>query len=302
MFIRQLEAFRATMLAGTVSGAAALLGVSQPAVSRLIGRLERELNLTLFDRVHGRLAPTPEAQILHDQVERTFVSVEQIREAAAAISTAQAGHLHVAAIPAVGLGFLPAAIAEFSRKHPKVTITAEINLSVRVEDSVAAQHVDLGIGVFPFRRTGLESEIFSRAPHSVVVPEGHALAARTYVKPADLEDAPFISLTRDSVGRHIIDRVFQRAGVARRLVAETQANALICELVRRGLGVALVDPFTAADYAGRGVVAVPFRPRIEFHVGILYPKHRPLSRVARVFLAILRRRRNELLQDRPRRG
>ena len=113
---------------------------------------------------------------------------------------------------------------------------------------------------------------------------------------------PFISLTRESVGRHIIDRVFQRAGVARRLVAETQANALICELVRRGLGLALVDPFTAADYAGRGVVAVPFRPRIEFHVGILYPKHRPLSRVARVFLAILRRRRNELLHDGPRRG
>src|SRR5690349_18827847 len=74
MFIRQLEAFRATMQAGTVSGAAVLLGVSQPAASRLLGRLEKELNLTLFDRTKGRLAPTPEAQILYDQVERTFVS------------------------------------------------------------------------------------------------------------------------------------------------------------------------------------------------------------------------------------
>src|SRR5579859_3588444 len=163
MFIRQLEAFRATMQAGTVSGAAVLLGVSQPAASRLLGRLEKELKLTLFDRSKGRLVPTPEAQILYDQVERTFVSADKIREVAAEISTAQAGHLHVAALPAIGLGFLPAVIEEFNRAHPQVTITLEVNLSARVEESVAAQHVDLGIGQFPFRRTGIESEVFCSA-------------------------------------------------------------------------------------------------------------------------------------------
>lgn len=88
MFIRQLEAFRATMLAGTISGAAVLLGVSQPAVSRLIARLEKELKLTLFDRTKGRLGPTVEAQILYDQIERTFVSVEKIRAVAADIGAA----------------------------------------------------------------------------------------------------------------------------------------------------------------------------------------------------------------------
>jgi DNA-binding transcriptional LysR family regulator len=296
MFIRQLEAFRATMLAGTVSGGAALLGVSQPAVSRLIGRLERGLNLTLFDRSKGRLAPTAEAQILHDQIERTFVSVEKIREVAADIGAAQAGHLHVAALPAIGLGFLPAVIAEFHHAHPQVTITAEVNISARVEESVAAQHVDLGVGEFPFRRTGLDSEVFCRAPEYLIVPEGHRLAAHSFAKATDLEGEPFISLTRDQVGRHVVDRVFERAGVTRRLVADTQVNATVCELVRNGLGLAIVDPFTAADYAGRGIVALPFRPRIEFRLGVLYPRHRPLSRVARAFLSILRRRRNALLQ------
>jgi len=296
MFVRQLEAFRATMLAGTVSGAAALLGVSQPAVSRLIGRLEKEIRITLFDRSKGRLAPTAEAQILYGQVERTFVSVDKIRELAADIATARAGHLHMAALPAVGLGFLPAAIHEFNQEHPNVTITAEVNLSARVEESVAAQHVDFGIGEFPFRRTGLESEIFSRAPEYLVVPSGHVLAGKTYARPADVEGLPFIALMRDQVGRHVADRVFERAGITRRIVAETQVNAMICDLVRRGVGVALVDPFTAADYAGRGIVAIPFRPRIEFRLGILYPTHRPLSRVARVFLAVLRRRRNALLR------
>ena len=98
MFVRQLEAFRATMMAGTVSGAATLLGVSQPAVSRLLARLEKEIKITLFDRSTGRLAPTREAQILYDQVERTFVSVDKIREIAADIGAARAGHLHIAAM------------------------------------------------------------------------------------------------------------------------------------------------------------------------------------------------------------
>jgi len=296
MFVRQLEAFRATMLAGTVSGAAALLGVSQPAVSRLIGRLEKEIRITLFDRSKGRLAPTAEAQILYDQVERTFVSVDKIREIAADIGTARAGHLHIAALPAVGLGFLPAAIHEFSVEHPNVSITAEVNISARVEESVAAQHVDFGIGEFPFRRTGLETDVFCRAPEYLIVPANHSLSGKTYARPADIEGLPFIALMRDQVGRHVTDRVFERAGVSRRIVAETQVNAVICDLVRHGIGVGLVDPFTAADYAGRGIVAMPFRPKIEFRVGILYPTHRPLSRVARVFLAVLRRRRNALLR------
>ncbi|HTZ80307.1 MAG TPA: LysR substrate-binding domain-containing protein [Stellaceae bacterium] len=295
MFIRQLEAFRATMLAGTISGAAVLLGVSQPAVSRLIGRLEKELKLTLFDRSKGRLAPTVEAQMLHDQVERTFVSVERIREAAATIGAAQAGHLHVAALPAIGLGFLASVIQEFHKTHPKVLVTVEVTLSARVEEVVAAQRVDLGIAEFPFRLTGVESEVFCNASECLVVPEGHPLAAAAVVRPADLDGAPFIALLRDYVGRHLIDQVFERAGVTPRLVAEAQVNATICELVQRGVGLAIVDPFTAADYASRGVVAVPFRPSIKMRLGILYPTHRPLSRVSRVFLSVLRRRRNELL-------
>ena len=296
MFIRQIEAFRATMLAGTVSGAAVLLGVSQPAVSRLIGRMEKELNLPLFDRSKGRLAPTVEAQILHEEVERTFVSVDRIREVAAEIGAAQAGHLHVSVLPALGIFFLPDVIQEFHRIYPKVKVTAEIHISSRVEEGVAAQRVDLGLAELPFRRAGIESEVFCDAPECLVVPAGHPLAGAAVVRPVDLEGAPFISLMREYVGRHVVDRIFERAGVTRQLVAETQINGLICELVERGVGVGIVDPFTAAYYAARGVVAVPFRPLIRIRIGMLYPTHRPLSRVARAFLAVLRRRRNELLR------
>lgn len=299
MFIRQLEAFRATMLAGTVSGAGELMGLSQPAVSRLLARLESHLKLTLFDRTKGRLAPTHEARILFEEVERTFVSGDRIREIAGKIRSAGVGHLHIAALPAVGLGFMPAVVEEFRRTHPQVSVTLDVSLSANVEATVAAQHVDIGIGEFPFQRTGLTTETFCRVPNYLIVPRGHPLAKCNQVRPADLTDASFVCVSRTTITRHMIDRVFQKAGVPRRLVVETPFHSVACDLVSRNAGVALVNPFTAADYSDRGIVAIPFRPKVEFRLAILYPTHRLLSRVAREFLTLLRRRRDEFVRTCP---
>jgi DNA-binding transcriptional LysR family regulator len=95
--------------------------------------------------------------------------------------------------------------------------------------------------------------------------------------------------------RQFADKVFQRSGVTRVLAAEAQYSAALAELVAQDLGVALIDPFTAADLAGRGIVGLRFEPAIEFHLGILYPSHRPLSRAARNLLSLLRAHRNDVL-------
>ena len=99
MNIRQLEAFRATIVARSTIGAAQLLNASQPAVSRLLSQLESSLQLTLFDRSSGRLVPTPEAMLLYAEVERTFLSVDRIREMARDIRTADAGSPSAASTP-----------------------------------------------------------------------------------------------------------------------------------------------------------------------------------------------------------
>jgi DNA-binding transcriptional LysR family regulator len=295
MNIRQLEAFRATIVAGTVTGAASLMGLSQPAVSRLIEQLERSLNFSLFDRSRGRLVPTPEAYLLYEEVERTFASVDKIREIATDIHAARAGHLHIAALPALALGFVPKVVERFKKGHPEVMISLSIQTSTKIEESAAAQQIDFGFAEFPFQRSGFETEDFCRAADVLVVPASHRLAGRKQARPSDVAESPFISLTRDNVGRHLVDQIFHKAEIRRQMTIETQYSAVICSLVQLGLGVGLVDPFTAADFKGRGVVAVPFRPAMEFHIGILYPAHRPLSRVAREFLMLLRNCRNEIL-------
>jgi DNA-binding transcriptional LysR family regulator len=292
--IRQLEAFRAFMMAGTTKAAAQLIGVSQPAVSRLIDQLETSLAIDLFDRSKGRLIPTPEALLLHDEVERTFVSVDKIREIAADIRMANAGKLTIGVLPAVAFGFVPDAVNRFRKDHPRTSISINIQTSAKVEEWAAAQQIDLGIAEHPFARSGVDADDFCRLPYVLAMPIGHKLSRYTSVRAKDLAGEAFISLTRHTVVRHLVDQIFQKAQIERRLTLEAQFAAVICTLVSQGMGVGLIDPFTAHDFRER-VVTRPFLPRLEFHLALLHPNHRPLSKVARAFLATLRTCRNELL-------
>jgi DNA-binding transcriptional LysR family regulator len=297
--IRQLEAFRALMLAGTAKAAARLLGISQPAVSKLIEQSEKNLKLALFDRSRGRLTPTPEASLLFEEVEKAFIAVDKVHEIASDIKAANAGSLTIAVLPALGLGLVPRAVARFHGAHARTRISISIQTSAKIEEWAAAQQIDFGIAEFPFVRSGVEIEDFCRVELVLAVPAAHPLAKQRVVRPADVANSPFISLTRSTVGRHMIDQVFIQAQVERKMILEAQFTAVIASMIAQGVGIGLIDPFTAADFRDRGVAALRFQPKIEFHVGILHPAHRPMSRVAREFLAVLRACRNEVQKEFP---
>ncbi len=290
------------MIARSTTGAAELLDVSQPAVSRLIVQLEASLELTLFDRSSGRLAPTPEALLLHEEVERTFVSVDKIRELAREIKSAEAGSLNLAAFPLMALGFLPKAIRAFNDAHPRTRISLNVQMSPKIEEWAAAQQIDLGFAEYPlepgtFQRTGIDVEEFARFNYLLGVPAGHRLASRRVVGPRDLEGERFISQTRNTVGRILMDRLFDKEGVRRELVLDTQVIAGVATFVSYGLGVGFIDPFTALDFADRQIVPVRFEPALEMRIGMLHPTHRPMSRTGRDFAGILRQRRRETLAE-----
>src|SRR5262245_11739761 len=110
--LRQMEAFRAVMLTGTTIQAAAMLKVTQPAISRLINDLEAQAGITLFDRVRGRLQPTPEAETLFDEIERAYISFDHIANFMKGIRRS-AGRLRLLATMPMAHGILPATIARF---------------------------------------------------------------------------------------------------------------------------------------------------------------------------------------------
>lgn len=291
MNIRQLDAFRATVLAGTVNGAADMLGLSQPTVSRLIGQLEQSLSITLFDRANGRLVATPEGQMIFEQVEHTFRAYGKIRELASDVKNARVGHISIACMPALGISFLPAVIRAFCDKHPGVNISLEIQASTKVEDWISSQHVDFGLAELPYHRTDVVVDEFCRVPYYAVMPNGHPLAAKASLTPSDFEGLPFISMTGNCQIRRHVDQFFDAHRVRRNTRLETSYLPAVCELVEQGLGVGLVDPFCAHAHRHR-LTSRPLAPGLEFGVGLLYSRHRPISKVGRAFIAFMKDHRD----------
>lgn len=281
---RQVEAFRALMRTASTVRAADLMHVTQPAVSRLVRDLQEALDLKLFERRGTRLVPTSEAVSLYAEVERSFVGMERIAQAAAELRTRRAGVLRVAAMPALCNGFLPRFSGQFLAERPRIDFALFGLISSSVLDWVISDQCDLGFAAAPIEHVAASSEAMPPVRYVAVLPEGHRLARRRVLRPKDFADQPFVALGPTTSSRRLIDDVFSRHGVSRVMRVETPLSEIACALVASGLGLSICDPFTANEYSTRGVVCRPFEPALAFQVSALYPSHRALSPVAREFI------------------
>jgi DNA-binding transcriptional LysR family regulator len=281
---RQIEAFRALMLTGSTTRAAAALSVTQPAISRQVRDLQEALGLTLFERKGTRLVPTNEALALYAEVERSFVGLDRIASAAGELRAHRAGTLRVAGMPALANGFLPRYTARFLAARPKVDMALFGLVSHSVLDWVVSEQCDVGFAAAPISHAAVTAEKMPAVRYVAVLPEGHRLARRRVLRPKDFAGEDFIALGPTTPSRFRVDDVFAKHGVTRKIRVETPLSEIACALVASGVGLSIVDPFTAGEYAKRGVVARAFEPAIDFQVAALYSARRTLSPVAREFV------------------
>jgi len=281
---RQIEAFRAVVLTGSVGAAASLINVTQPAVSRMIRDLQQHLGLMLFERRGTGLVPTSEALSLYAEVERAFVGLERISQMATELRTRRAGFLRIAALPALANGFLPRFVGRFLADRPKLDIVLSGLVSHAVLAAVAQGQCDLGFAEASIAHAAVQLEPMPAAPFVAVLPQEHRLARKKRLRPKDFEGENFISLRPSTLSRFKIDRVFAEHGVTRIMRIETPLSEIACALAGSGAGVALCEPFTATEYATRGIVARPFEPRIDFEFAALYAAQRSVPPVAREFI------------------
>ncbi|MDP1748223.1 MAG: LysR substrate-binding domain-containing protein [Reyranella sp.] len=298
---RQVEAFRAVVLTGGVGMAARLINVTQPAVSRMIRDLQRQLGLTLFERRGTGLVPTSEALSLYAEVERAFVGLERISQMATELRTRRAGFLRIAALPALANGFLPRFAGRFLTERPKLDLVLSGLVSHAVVAAVAQGQCDLGFAEGSIEHAAVLLERMPPAPYMAVLPEDHRLTRKKRLRPTDFEGENFISLGHSSVSRFRIDRVFADHGVRRVMRIETPLSEIACSLAGSGAGVTLCDPFTATEYATRGVVVRPFEPRVDFEFAALYAAQRTPPPVVREFIDSFRAHIATFLRQLPRR-
>jgi len=288
--LRQLEAFRAIMLCQTVTRAADMLCVSQPAVTRLLADLEESAGFQLFERSRGRLHPTAEAQLLYEEVNRSLIGVERIARTAHAIKTQQRGALHVAAPPSIALSFMPRAIAHFLKDHGEIKIMLGVYDSRTIVDMVIGQRCDVGIVNLSISNTGTHGDSLLSAAHVCAVPVGHRLADREVVVPADIEGELFLSHPSYIGTRLLIDAMFAAHGVKYKPAqVEVQVSAALCSLVAAGQGISLVDAITAMEYKGSDLRFIPFEPSVPLEFSVLTPMQRTPSKLVEPFIAHVRK-------------
>ncbi len=275
--LRQIEIFHAVMTTGNLTEAAALLHTSQPTVSRELARFEKLLQMPLFDRVRGRLRPTAQGLRLFEEVQRSYYGMERIRDAALNIRQYRQAQLSVACLPAFSQSLLPGVCRSFLERHENVSLSIIPQESPLLEEWLSAQRYDLGLTENTHTPAGTERRTLATFNEVCVLPADHPLAQKACLTPQDFSQQRYISLSGSDSYRQILDALFQRENISRTMIAETHSAASICAMVRQGVGVSIVNPLTALDFAGQGVALRRFSTDVPFTLSLILPKHRPSS-------------------------
>lgn len=287
--LRQIEIFRAVMTTGNLTEAAALLRTSQPTVSRELARFEKLIQLQLFNRVRGRLSPTVQGLRLFEEVQRSYYGLDRIVNTAASIRQFQQAQLSIVCLPVFSQSLLPAMCQPFITRYPEVSFRVIPQESPLLEEWLSAQSHDLGLTENSLTPAGTERITLMTLNEVCVLPAGHPLLSKEVLTPQDFASQNFISLSSTDSYRQLLDTLFNEQGVDRRLVMETHSAASVCAMVREGIGLSIVNPLTALDYAASGVHLRPFSNEVPFTVSLIRPLHRPLSALVTAFIEHLRR-------------
>jgi DNA-binding transcriptional LysR family regulator len=286
--LRQIEAFRAVMLTGSVVGAARQMNVTQPGVSRTIGLMELRIGYPLFERRGRRLVPTPEAEALYREIEQLYGSIDRISQVAQDIRFQRAGALRVATLPALAQWLVPRAIARFQSTRPNVTVFVQSLPSRQIAELVSTRQFDVGIVELPLSRPAIEIEPLEPVHSMAVMPAGHHLAVKTQISLKDLDGERMVMLSQHSFVRYQIDEAFSTLGVAPNVVLETPSSSIACALVAAGAGITLVSRWTAAPFARADLVVRSVKEAIASRYAIIFPQITTKLMLADAFATDLR--------------
>ena len=125
MRLRHIEVFHAVYTCGSITGAAKLLNVSQPSISKVLAHAEQQLGFHLFDRHKGKITPTREAERLIDHVNHAYRNINELRRVSKNLGSAETGVVRVAVTPALGVDVVPSAIASYLAEHPDTMFEIE---------------------------------------------------------------------------------------------------------------------------------------------------------------------------------
>lgn len=260
MEFRQLAYFEVIAEESHFGRASERLRVAQPALTRQIQQLERELGVQLFDRAHRRIRLTEAGQAFLEEARRLLAGAEQAKDAARRAARGETGRLTVAFVGSAMYGPLPLILRAFRERFPAVHLLLDEMDSSAQSAALLERRVDVAFLRTSLGDAELKAESLLREPIVAAIPQGHSLAKRAEVPLADLAGEPFVLFHRSEQPSYadVVLAVCAKAGFRPRLAQEATEVQTAIGLVGAGFGVCLV-PEAVHGLRRAGVVYRPLR-------------------------------------------
>jgi DNA-binding transcriptional LysR family regulator len=289
MRLRHVEIFHAIKRSGSISRAAELLFISQPAVSQALKQTEAQLGFKLFKLERGRLQPTPEAEMLADAVEKVFQEVDALQQVAMNLQRGATGRLRIACLPAFGLNLLPLAVANHRRSYPGVAIEVGTRHSSELYRSLLMHEFDLGVG---FATEAEESAPAGLAAVTIGWCElvfidraerGASKRPERSIRLVEINLERFIGLSTEP-SSNILGAAFEENHLHSAPLLQVQTYYIARSLVSAGAGCAIVDEFTARAPPVGDIVIRRLNPAIRVRVNVYRSAFHPTGESVEHFI------------------
>ncbi|MGE8502892.1 MAG: LysR family transcriptional regulator [Pseudomonas sp.] len=273
MRLKHIEAFNAVMLTGSVSGAARLLHVTQPAITQTLKNAEMQLGYVLFTRQHNHLVPTREAQRLYPEVQNLMSNLESVRRLSVALGREEGSQLRVLVVPSLAVRALPDTLQLFRKRYPAMPVSIRTLHSNEIARAIALQEGDVGIVYGGFSHPAAQEELLATGRLVCVSRVQHAgTDKRTTVALEEVLRTPIIRIDdRDPLGAMLNDQ-WSRLGLQPRPEITVQTHHIAMIMAEQGFGPAIIDSFTAQASLSDTLHVRTLLPEVPVEVRALIPQ------------------------------
>ncbi|TFF24864.1 LysR family transcriptional regulator [Jiella endophytica] len=287
--LKQIEIVRAVMVSGSIAGAARLLNVSQPGISRAMKHIETSLGIRLFNREAGRYVPAPEAGAVFAQIQEVHQRVSNLQEAVGRLERGKAVELRVGSVPSIAQSMMPPAIAAVRRRYADLRMNVEI---LKIEEAI--DYILIGRGEcvamsYRLEHPSIRFDKLARGHLVCITPKDHPLAERKSVSAREIVAHPLIGIEpTDPYGR-IMAAIFERESLPYDVIVKARFGSTVAALVAQGIGIAVLDVFTVADLPRDRLAVVSIAEDTDFDTFVASRAGAVLSSFAQRFVEELRR-------------
>lgn len=284
---RQLQSFLRVAESGSFTEAAEQLHMTQPSLSHQIRQLEHMLRIKLFERTTRRVMLTEAGSAFLPAAERILNRLESAVRDMHNLAEGQTGRVSFAALLTVGASLIPAAMAEFQRQYPNVTLEYLEESDEPIYQQVNNGDIDFGIGAMPRQVDEIIfTPIYKDYLYFVCSPR-HPLAKSREVSWHDIVQSPFIAMKTGTSMRSLMEQGFAISQTPMQPVQTAIYQSTILGMVACDLGVSVVPSSMKLMFERNDVCLIPIKERLYRDIGLMVAQNRPLSKAAQELVDVI---------------